>query len=111
MGRDKTAYWEARRRSRDQQRSTGPRLYAFDARVVICGEAGPACLEVIERPLAGCPRATVRIIVRWAGKLPRGARVSTGSAELEVLRMFSMTSRNRVAHLLCRPAEAVKEQR
>lgn len=107
MGRDRSAHWEQRRRMQAQPpRTFVPREYLFDARVRIAGETGPACIEPIRKPLVTCPQATLRVIVRWAGKLPRGARVDTGDAELIVLRMFPMSDRVRVAHLLCVKAES-----
>jgi hypothetical protein len=110
MGREKSAHWAARRaswsRHEQQPRTFPPRVYTFAARVEIAGVTGPACVEPIERPLKGCPAATVRIIVRWDGKLAKGARISTGDRELVVLRVFPMTDRVRVAHLLCARADA-----
>lgn len=109
MGRERSAYWTSRRVAtawREQPRTFTPRVYAFDARVEIAGKIGPACVEPIVRAPKGCPAASVRVIVRWEGKLPKGARISTGDRDLVVLRMFPMSDRVRVAHLLCAPLGA-----
>lgn len=79
-------------------------VYAFAERVTIAGEDGPACVEHIAKPLKGCPQASTRVIVRWEGRLRPGTRIQTGGRELVVVRMFPMTPRMRIAHLLCAPA-------
>jgi hypothetical protein len=114
MGRERSAYWTSRRSAaarHDSPRTFVPRLYAFDARVRIGGETGPACLERIEKPLKSCPKATTRVIARWQGELPRGAKIDTGSGELVVLRVFPMSQRVRVAHFLCASAETAPTEK
>lgn len=102
--KERSAYWADRRRAAAAApgpRTFTPRVYAFDARVKISGVTGPACLERIDKPLTKCPKATIRVIVRWEGLVKPGARIDTGDGELIVLRVFPMNDRVRVAHLLC----------
>ena len=107
MGRDRSSYWAARRRA--HSRPAAPvfqkRVYDFADRLIIGGVEGPACVEALAAPLKTAPDATMRVMVRWEGKLAKGAVVELlGGKRLTVVRMFPMSTRVRVAHLLCKLA-------
>lgn len=87
-----------------EQMPGSKRAYAFDAWVEIDGVRGPACIERMARPPRNCARASVRVIVRWEGRLRRGTIVPTSAGAMILLRMFPMSPRARIAHLLCGPA-------
>lgn len=87
-----------------EQMPGAKRAYAFDAWVEISGVRGPACIERMARPPRNCARASVRVIVRWEGRLRRGTIVPSSAGPMILLRMFPMSPRARIAHLLCGPA-------
>lgn len=113
MGRNKDAFWSARRSRAAAAPAFVKREYPFASWVLLQGEQGPACIERVDNPPKNCPAAELRVIVRWEGSLTKGTVIATSVGRLRVLRFFPMNARLRVAHLLCAGAawDAIKPTR
>lgn len=114
MGRDMSAHWASRRASWERhQQGGGPRrfkarTYSFTAQATIRGQTGAAHVEPIATPLTRCPAATTRVIVRWSGTLPPRTTITVDGRPLVVLKVFPITARVSVAHLLCITPETIR---